>query len=128
MSAAVWVERPWPRRSWATTRYPSEKEHQLRVPVIGGKGPAVSEHEGLTTPPILVEEFRAVSAVTVPMLCPFLCSPSPSPAFFLDCHGAISCACTLLVSACTAPRGASPHGRPEEAPTLSRLSRAATTD
>ena len=37
-----------------------EEEHHLRVPVVGRKRPAMTEHNGLTLAPVLVKNFDAV--------------------------------------------------------------------
>src|ERR1700678_720080 len=37
-----------------------EEEQHLRVPVIGRKRPAMTEHDGLTRAPVLVVDFDAV--------------------------------------------------------------------
>jgi hypothetical protein len=39
LPVSVWVERPWPRRSWAMTRKPfAQEEHHLGVPVVALSG------------------------------------------------------------------------------------------
>src|SRR5207302_4854869 len=38
-----------------------QKEHHLRVPVVGGQRPAVAKDDGLTFTPVLVEDLNAVS-------------------------------------------------------------------
>jgi hypothetical protein len=55
-----------------------EKEHHLRVPVIGRQGPAVAEDDGLAASPVLVEDFRAVCSGDRPHGLPPLdgCGPT----------------------------------------------------
>src|SRR4029077_3139080 len=38
----------------------AQEEQHLRVPIIGGQRPAVTEHDGLTFAPILIENLNAV--------------------------------------------------------------------
>jgi hypothetical protein len=37
-----------------------EEEHQLRIPVVGTKGPAVVKNNGLSAAPILVKDLGTV--------------------------------------------------------------------
>src|SRR5690242_2277960 len=37
-----------------------EKEQHLRIPVIGRERPAMTKHDGLSFPPILIEDFSAI--------------------------------------------------------------------
>src|SRR5205807_8923180 len=40
-----------------------EKEHHLRVPVIGRQRPAMAEHDGLTRAPVLVEDLSPITGL-----------------------------------------------------------------
>src|SRR5260221_9703233 len=37
-----------------------EEKHHLRVPIIGGQRPTMTEHDGLVRSPVLVEDLRSV--------------------------------------------------------------------
>ena len=57
----VWVERPWPRRSWAMTRKPWPRKNSICVSQSSAdERPAVTEHDRLARAPVLVEDLDAV--------------------------------------------------------------------
>ena len=56
-----WLERPWPRRSWAMQRKPLEaRMEHLRLPRVGAERPAVAEVTTGAGAPVLVVDLRAV--------------------------------------------------------------------
>src|SRR6516162_3631547 len=56
----TWLERPWPRRSIPTTRYPCSTKNIICIPVVATERPALVEDNRLATFPVFVEDLGAV--------------------------------------------------------------------